>query len=209
MVHVRDGGAAAWLHELINTIAKYKSARLALKDKDIRYPLDKQSTLLVDAGLPDQSLIFQEALHLIDEAKQWLVITCQFLPSGVTGKHLARAQKRGVAVYSIFNHPLRRDKVTLPAQYLIHAREKLRAPRDLFQAQLPFSHRRLHMKLIATEQGAMVGSHNYLSSGVKLGTAEIALLCLEPTFARQSVSLLLSQLAPGSRSYQLLKDFGR
>jgi phosphatidylserine/phosphatidylglycerophosphate/cardiolipin synthase-like enzyme len=195
MIRIRDAKTAAWVDQLISTVAKKKSAWLALEGQDCRRELDDQTTLFVDAGITRQSLIFQEALRIIDEAREWLVITCQFLPSGVTGQHLAQAQARGVKVFSIYNHPLKHDKVTLSAHYLIREREKLRYPKTLFEGELPKNHQRLHAKLIATEQGAMIGSHNYVMTGVRLGTAEIALFHRDAAFARKAISMLLPQLA--------------
>lgn len=194
MVRIRDLAIADWTWQLIDTIKSHKSAWLALHRQDIQFVPEPQTTIFVDAGVANQSLILQEAIRFIDEAKDWIVITCQFLPGGSVGRHLTQAYRRGVTVYSIFNHPIRQDKLTLPLQYLILEREKLRTPRSLFAGQLPLHHQRLHAKLIATEQGAIIGSHNYVTTGVRLGTAEIALLRRDPVFARDAVSILAPQL---------------
>lgn len=207
MVRVRDTKAVTWVRELIADVLKRKSTWLALGQQDRKLAVDELTALFVDAGVVGQSLILEEALRLIDETNGWIVITCQFLPGGVTGQHLAQAQSRGVRVYSVFNHLSKQDKISLPAHYFIRQREKLRQPKSLFAGELPRKHQRLHAKLIATEKGAMIGSHNYVSTGVRLGTAEIALLRYDPAFARQAISILLPQLT-GSIGQQLRKDFG-
>lgn len=194
MVRLRHATAADWIYKLILHIATDKSAWRALEGQDCKLPLDGQTTLLVDAGVPGQSHIFQEALQCIDQAKQWLVITCQFLPNGVISQHLAQAHARGVRIYSIFNHPAKHSNLTPLAHYLIRGHEKRRYPPELFTGELPRSHQRLHAKLIATESLALIGSHNYVATGVRLGTAEIALLRREPSFAREALLLLLPQL---------------
>ena len=194
MVRIRDDRTARWINQLIRSIAAQKSALLGLDHRDSQFALDSKTSLFVDAGVAHRSLIFKEALHLIDEAQDWLVITCQFLPGSITGQHLAQAQSRGVKVFSIYNHPVKHDKVTLSAHYLIREREKLRYPKTLFEGELPKTHQRLHAKLIATENGAMIGSHNYVTTGVNLGTAEIALLCSDISFALEAVSILLPQI---------------
>jgi hypothetical protein len=52
----------------------------------------------------------------------------------------------------------------------------------------------LHAKLIATEKGAIIGSHNYVRTGVQLGTAEIALMRYDTVFARNAIAALRREL---------------
>jgi hypothetical protein len=54
---------------------------------------------------------------------------------------------------------------------------------------------RLHAKLLATEQGAMIGSHNYVVQGVTLGTAEAAILRNDPQFSKQAIGVFRERLA--------------
>jgi cardiolipin synthase A/B len=202
MVRVRQPATAAWIYKLIRDIATRKSTLLALEQHDHSRRLDAQTTILVDAGIRGKSIILEEALQLIDEAREWLVITCQFFPDGVTAQHLEAARTRGVKLYSIYKNTSQNAPVWLAFHYAISAHERLRHHKDLFAGKLPKNHPWLHAKLIATEQGAMIGSHNYVNAGVRFGTAEIALLRHDPAFAREAVSLLIPQL-PQDGTYPL------
>jgi len=54
-------------------------------------------------------------------------------------------------------------------------RERSRLPKHMFMDQLAGRLPIIHAKIIASDQGLMIGSHNYISAGITLGTAEIAL----------------------------------
>jgi len=47
-----------------------------------------------------------------------------------------------------------------------------------------------------TEQGAMIGSHNYVSQECRLGTAEIALLSHDEALRRRVTGFIKRQLTP-------------
>ena len=80
------------------------------------------------------------------------------------------------------------------AHRLILTKEKLGKPKELFANQLPQQLPALHAKVIASEKAGLIGSHNFVETGVKFGTAEIALLRDDPTFAQALQQLLLSQI---------------
>lgn len=193
MVGWRDKITAEWLRSFTDKVDDAKNVRTALEDTDIIRSLDNQTDLLIDAGVPQQSIIYKKALELIDQAEKSIYITCQYFPNSTTTRHLARAHQRGVEVTVIFNHP-RQHRTQYPLQQAVVWRERTRTPAVFFSNQLSRSHLYLHAKLIATEKGAIVGSHNYVPIGVGLGTAEIALLRRDPEFALHIVRAIKNQL---------------
>jgi hypothetical protein len=52
----------------------------------------------------------------------------------------------------------------------------------------------IHAKLLATEQVALVGSHNYVQLGVNFGTAELAMLVRDADFAANITKAVVDQL---------------
>ena len=123
-------------------------------------------------------------------------MTCQFFPNTVTAAHLAAAVKRGVGVTLYYNHPHYQAVHMQPVHRAVIRAEKLRRPRELFAHQLPKSLKRLHAKLLASEQGAFVGSHNYVTHGVNFGTAEIAIRRYDPAFTSSALGILKQHLPP-------------
>lgn len=193
MVGWDDRATADWLRDFANKVDETKNVRTALEGTDVTRRLDNQTELLIDAGVPHQSVIYKKALELIDQAEKSVYITCQFFPNSTTTHHLAKAHQRGVDVTVIFNHPWQ-HRVHYPLQQAVVWRERARMPAVFFSNQLPRSHMYIHAKLIATEKGAVIGSHNYVPTGVNLGTAEIALIRRDPEFAVQIIRAIKDQL---------------
>lgn len=195
MVGWRDAATAKWLLDFAHKVYVTKNIRAVLKDTDVIRKLDDQTHLLIDAGVPKQSVIYEKALELIDQAEKSIYITCQFFPNSITTRHLAQAHQRGVDVTIIFNHPWQHH-THYPLQRAVIWRERMRMPTVFFSNQLPRSHKYIHAKLLVTEKGAIIGSHNYVPTGVNLGTAEIALLRHDITFAQNAVAALKHELPP-------------
>jgi phosphatidylserine/phosphatidylglycerophosphate/cardiolipin synthase-like enzyme len=193
MTQWHDSKTANYLYNLICTTAKTGSVYDTLKGRDTTLQIDKVNTLFFDAGTPKSSLILRRALQLIDEAQEWIYITCQYFPGGKTAQHLLAAHKRGVHVQILYSNPHAHGKESV-GHYVYNLRERLRLPKSFFEHQLPKHGPKLHAKLIATEKGAMLGSHNYVSQGVRLGTAEIALLRKDPVFSQQAVLAITKAL---------------
>ncbi len=191
MVGADAAATANWLASLADRIVETGSARLAIGADLVRPSGDV--TFLVDAGAPKRSIILERALEFIDHAQETVFISCQYFPYGITAQHLLQAHDRGVKVTIAYNHP---SRFGFPANLLHHAvvaTERRRLPAEFFVHSNP-GPGYLHAKLIATEAGAMVGSHNYVPAGVQFGTAEIAMLVRDPGFARRAVHTVLQQL---------------
>lgn len=183
MVQWQNKAASNQLANWLTLIAESGQTREAFGDVDSQIELDKDTHLILDAGAPNQSLIYEEALQLIDEAQETLFITCQFFPGGQTAAHLAAAQARGVNVEILYSHP-RAQGPAAPLHHLHqltqHAR---RLPSNFFEGQLEKHLPKLHAKILASEACAMVGSHNFVEQGVQFGTAELALKSSDPAFS--------------------------
>lgn len=195
MVSWQNSTAADWLYDFAQNMVRSQGSSF-MHGEDVDFPIDASTELLVDAGKPKQSTIFQHAMQLIDEAGKEVLITCQYFPNNVTARHLIAAHKRGVKVTVIYNHP---SKFPRPQNLLHHAvvvRERLRTPPILFKQQLPTDRHYLHAKIIATESAAIIGSHNYVMAGVNFGTAEIALLRRDPAFARDTMQFVHKLIGP-------------
>ena len=195
MVTWDDAATAHILRDWLYRIAATGQTRLAFGDVDSQATIAPQTRLLIDAGVPHQSLIYEEALRLIDEAQEWLFITCQYFPGGPTARHLAAAQARGVKVEIDFSHP-RAHGTLAPVHQLHQLTQRTRGiPRNFFAGRLSRQSPNLHAKVLASERAAMVGSHNYVIQGVQFGTAELALHAVDPTFASAVTDFIKGQLA--------------
>jgi phosphatidylserine/phosphatidylglycerophosphate/cardiolipin synthase-like enzyme len=168
------------------------STKQTFSGHDQSLQLSDSMQLLIDAGIPSQSTIYDHAMALIDAAEQSIFFTCQYFPGGKTAQHLLAAHKRGVQVRIVFSHPHRHGKKA-PLHHVYNTRERLRLPPEFFAYRQPKHANRLHAKVIATEKGAIVGSNNYVTQGVMLGTAEIALQYDSPAFAQQLIQKIESQ----------------
>jgi len=199
MVGLHDAKFASYLREFAAEMAAHGSVRKAMHDTDATMKLGQDSKVLIDAGVPNQSLIFENAIEFIRSAREHIFVTCQHFPSGAIGHHLLEAHKRGVRVDIYSNHP---GKSAWPYNVLHYGAVQLakrQLPKDFFDNTLTGSEHYLHAKLIATEQGAMVGSHNYLGIGVKFGTAEMTLINYDPDFSHAAIDAVMRQLQPGNR----------
>jgi phosphatidylserine/phosphatidylglycerophosphate/cardiolipin synthase-like enzyme len=190
-----DRAVARRLHALVADLVRAGDSRTLLCGTDQTWNLDARSSLLLDAGVPGQSLIYEHALGIIDSARQQLTIACQYFPTGRLARRLLAAQHRGVRVHIAFNHPSRHDQLNA-AHGVIIAAARLRRPPQFFAHQVPAGQPKLHAKAIASEHTAMVGSHNLSAAGVYLGTSEIAVIRTEPAFASSVRACLLDQIGP-------------
>jgi PLD-like domain len=187
-----DRRTADWLCSLAEKMIARGSVRLALDAQDVTWAIDHETSLLVDAGVRGQSLIFEKALELIDGASERITTSSQFFPNDVTALHLLAAHKRGVQIEIYYNHPRQFGWPHNLLHYSVVGRARSSLPQRFFE----HAQRRnfLHAKVLVTEQAAMIGSHNFVRVGTKLGTAEITLLSYDLEFARQVLATLERQV---------------
>jgi phosphatidylserine/phosphatidylglycerophosphate/cardiolipin synthase-like enzyme len=194
MVAQTNPTLADYLYDLVATVYHAKHVGRALHWQDKRLDLDATTSLLIDAGTSRQSAILDQALQLIDGAETSITIAGQLFPNGVTGQHLAAARTRGVAVHIVFSPPSAHVKTVKLSQYYSLWREKLRLSPELFAEMLPKGMHLLHAKMLVTDKGSLLGSHNLVRAGVVLGTAEIALLTSDPAFGEGALAALGRQV---------------
>ncbi len=187
MVGWTDTRIANWLCSFQEDASHNGHIANTLDGNDITLPVDKTTSLLLDAGIPNQSLIFDTALMLIDTAQKYIYITCQYFPNDITIRRLVAASLRGVDVTITYNHP---SKHSFPLNILHHGvvwGEKRRRHPRFFAHQLSKKHSYIHAKLLVTDQGTIIGSHNYIRAGVAFGTAEIALFNTQKQFGESAL----------------------
>lgn len=189
VARINDTNTADWLYQLASEIIDSGSTTPVLGRSDFEYPVDSITDILVDTGKPGQSHILEEALQIIDDAEEYLTVSFQYFPTGEIGKRLVKAIKRGVEVNIAYNHPSQHDRMRL-AHYALHAKERLQKPSSFFRNQVPVTKPPLHAKVIANEDIGIVGSHNFVAAGVKLGTPEIAVRRKSSYFAQNIRNLL-------------------
>lgn len=178
----QDTQAADWMYDKLSRMADTGSSQAAFGGEDQVLPIGADSQLLIDAGTPGQSTILREAYHLIDNAEESLFMTCQYFPGGSTARHLAAAYKRGVRIHLAYSHPSVHG-IEAPGHFIYAVRERTRVPQALFTHRLKKGLPKLHAKVLCSEKAAMIGSHNYVSQGVRFGTAEVALQVRTPAYA--------------------------
>jgi cardiolipin synthase len=199
MVGWEDAHSAAWLRAMAEKLMSTGHARIALHNEDSCLPLNDHAAILVDAGVPRRSLIMRRAMALIDEAREYVFISCQYFPGQVTGQRLLAARRRGAKICIVYGHPHQHDRLNQRLQRLSNMAERWRLPDEFFRHSVQYENGRIHAKLIATERGAIIGSHNYISAGVRLGTAEIALLTDDPIFGRRAMDVVVGQIGEQGR----------
>jgi phosphatidylserine/phosphatidylglycerophosphate/cardiolipin synthase-like enzyme len=194
MVTTANRAVADWLEGLASAIERTGQTTTAL-GADRTHSEGLSTAFLVDAGFRKKSCISGRTLEQIDAAKDWIVISSQYFPHGTLARHLLLAHQRGVKVTVYYNHPSQMFWQERWGHAGIQAFERLRLPREFF-AHGYRGPGYLHAKVLATEQGAIVGSHNFISIGVNLGTAELAVAVKDPEFARDAVRAVEALIAP-------------
>jgi len=193
---------ADFLYATFQKIAKAGNVRKALGDEDIVWRINESSELLIDTGVARQSIIYERALQAIDSAEEWLTLTCQFFPSGKTARKLAETIARGVDSYVFFNNA---DQSRLGGSIMnaLRTASQLSVPKELFRGELEEGMEFLHAKILATEKEAILGSHNLIQAGVRLGTAEIALHTTDPQTVKR-IALMAHKLTSKSDDPEFL-----
>ena len=185
-----DKKTADYLFNLAEKTLEIGSLAKVLNGKDTSIDLENGAKIYIDSGEAGRSVIYETALSMIDAAEKQLYFICKYFPNDKTVEKLAAASKRDVDIDLIFNHPSKNAFPFNLLHYFVLYSEKIIRPRALFSGQLPKSNNYLHAKLLVTDDGTLIGSHNYVAAGVKFGTAEIALMHPDPSFGRMAIQTL-------------------
>ncbi len=197
MVSWSDKRAADWLFGMVAQVAQHGNTRKAFHERDAHLELSPEMQLVRDAGVPNQSLILETAVQLVSDAEKWVVYTGQYFPNGPIYKALLGAAYRGARVEIYYAHPSIHG-LEEPIHRLYNLRGQTVLAKKATVHQLPKTAPKLHAKVLATENGAMVGSHNYIQQGVKWGTAELALCYEDPTFSKQLKTFIATEIEKNS-----------
>jgi len=194
MAAAHDATTANWLAALAERMLATGSAIAAMDGLDFSHEVGLGRTFFLDAGVRHRSLIFERAIELIAASREHVLLATQYFPGGEMGRALLAAQLRGAKVTIIFNQPglFSGPMGLLNVAYNFAQRRHL--PENFF-AHANTGPGYLHAKLLVTEHGAMLGSHNFVEQGVNFGTSEIALFVRDPKFAQQATRTVLSQLS--------------
>lgn len=159
-------------------------------------PISDDTFLLYDAGKPGTSIIIEEALKIIDSAKETIRLTSYFFPDGRVAKALKRAQERKikgkiVSVDIVYSPPELGTLLPANMDSLVWAADKV----SRLQARLNGAHnlnvhnnqfRPVHAKILIADRGiegsevALFGTNNLSDRGIKSGTREVQIMTRNP-----------------------------
>lgn len=142
--------------------------------------------LVIDSGKRGVSLIYDEALKLVDSSKKSIVFVSQLVPEGQILDSLLEKACGGLSVTIITSHPTDKTFTKYPLKWsYTRFKRRIRKREDLKFIHLD---RKVHAKLIIVdEQVAFFGSHNFVDAGVLMGTEEIAVRTRDTGLVRQLV----------------------
>ncbi len=143
-------------------------------------------TVLIDGGIPGDSVIYRRALTLARSARH-ITLVSQYCPSGTLASTI------GATSHDIYyNQPSSTELLT---RLLISANQHRYGVRSSYH-RAPYLHAKF---MIVTDhtghKTAITGSHNFISFGGLLGTREIALETSDPHLISQLESFLTRYVA--------------
>lgn len=163
-------------------IAAFDDFRTREYTKDHSYPISDTTTLLVDCGKPNQSLILQTANEILFHAKKYIALTSVYIPDGNIAQTLSDAFARGIDV-TIITSPLPSFGKLFPLNIDIFdwaAQQANRAQVKIQNLHFPIrinEHKKTHAKLLIVDDDiALFGSNNLSSKIVAAGTEEVSIL---------------------------------
>lgn len=171
MLHVKDGSLATRLAKLVADNAAGKPAT------DVQAKLTASHNLLFDAGNRKESIIYERACELAQQATR-ITYVSQMCPSGRLAEYIKR-----VPHTCYFNQP---SRTGLRPDTLAQLWDGWRAGVTNHYEGAAY----LHAKFILFElkdgtKACLSGSHNFSWRGVAFGTKEIALLSTDPALWRR------------------------
>jgi hypothetical protein len=172
---MQDEGLARYTHAMIRRLVTTGSTARTFEGRNSTVPIDEQTDLLIDAGVPGSSLIMDTALAAIDRAGEHIVLASQFFPTSQVTKRLRAAHDGEVAVRIVRNRPMKEKSLKKLWQLGSLAANRLWLPAEFFADQVAEGAATSHTALLVTEDETLKGGHNYHSGGVRWGTAEAVL----------------------------------
>ncbi len=176
MLHTRNASLADHLEKLTWQIGTQQPP---LPDQEIM--LNSQSSILFDGGQTKQSIIYEHACQLAEQAKHVHFVS-QMVPSGKLGELIRRKPN---TLY--YNQPL---QFTAPGSWAQAFDEQK------YRLQNRYTNSRfIHAKFIVFDmpngrRAAITGSNNFSYRGVAFGTQEIALQTSDPAICKQLLKFM-------------------
>lgn len=157
--------------------------------------LENGDRFLADNGTHGNSIIYKTALSLIEQAEQEIFFVSQFTPTGAILEALIDKAHAGVKTH-VVTCPEDHDHFTKLPHTIPHSLflNKTRSAKNFF---IHHAKQKVHAKVIMVDSKKLIiGSHNYVDTGVYLGTEEIALQSSDQQLASQLHQGIL-QYIPG------------
>ena len=143
-------------------------------------------SVLVDGGLPGESVIYDRALALASRAEHVLLVS-QYCPTGPLGRAIAARP------HQLWFNPPRNASPANRA--LISASMAATGYRTRYRSRRYLHAKCLVLTMAGGERVAITGSHNFVVGGVRLGTREIALETRSPELIDQLMDFHRTQVA--------------
>lgn len=194
IVKFKSKNTSDYILGIAEKIERSKNTRVALNYNDLAHKIDNHTTLLIDCGVKKQSLIMENAEKIIDEAKETIFMTCQYFPDNTIVKRLNNAAKRGVNIRLIYNNPSKHDFPFNILHSFVKIFSKMKYDKKLFLNELDKKNDFLHAKILANEKECLIGSHNYITSGVNMGTAEMSISSTSGEFRKELIKKIETQI---------------
>ncbi|WP_062303901.1 phospholipase D-like domain-containing protein [Demequina subtropica] len=168
MLRIADARLADDLETVYHQIQHMNAHERGHESVEYRYGTDH---VLVDGGIPGDSLIYRRALSLARQADRVLLVS-QYCPTGELGKVIGERENE-----LWFNPP----RNASPANRVLIASSMLWTGHRSMYTRKHY----LHAKAIVffrddASRVAITGSHNFVEGGVRLGTREIAIETRNP-----------------------------
>ncbi len=168
MLRITDHRLAEDLVAVYARTRQANSRFSGFRSSSLKYGKDQ---VLVDGGIPGDSIIYRRALKYARKAKR-IVLVSQYCPTGELGRVIESKHHE-----MWFNPP---RNASLFNRILIAASMAVTRHRTLYRKR-----QYLHAKVIvfylkSGKRVAITGSHNFVRGGVALGTREIALQTKNP-----------------------------
>lgn len=194
MVRFDNHPVATQLRELAVAFAATGTVHAALEGMDQEIIVDEHTKILIDAGLPRQSHIMDVVRGAARRAHRTAFVTLQYFPHASLADVLEGAHERGARTTVLYNHPSAHAwPLNIIYRYLGWEARRGRSPIFIVD-RLKRSQRYLHAKVFRADDETVVGSHNFMPNGVRVGTAEIALYSTNPALANTLQAVVKRQL---------------
>lgn len=164
MVKIHDKKTLSLLHDVV---ARNRQGRRTT-DEVITLPHERK--LLLDGGERGTSCIYEAAVNQIQKAKGPIRFASQLSPDGRLLEAIIVKAQSGIPVEIVLSSHEDRFFKNFPyVTSYISMRKRIKGIEPI---QLYHYPGKMHMKYLQTPEAVMVGSHNLVTQGVTLGTAE-------------------------------------